>query len=126
MFSTIWNTQRFTELGREEKGEGGDRGDLVEKKESLKKERAFKPVISFSSKNGCWKLGFWTYKIDNKYKKAKIKNLEKRLDFQKYNIKEKKKKKVTKIIKIHIYVKFALKIGSFFLWKVIVGYKNEN
>ena len=26
--------KRFTELGREEKGEGGDRGDLVEKKES--------------------------------------------------------------------------------------------
>ena len=25
-------TKRFTELGREEKGEGGDRGDLVEKK----------------------------------------------------------------------------------------------
>ena len=24
------HTQRFTELGREEKGEGGDRGDLVE------------------------------------------------------------------------------------------------
>ena len=24
--------KRFTELGREEKGEGGDRGDLVEKK----------------------------------------------------------------------------------------------
>ena len=32
------------------------------------------------------------YKIDNKNQKAKIKNLEKRLDFQKYNIKEKKKK----------------------------------
>ena len=44
-------TQRFTELGREEKGEGGDRGDLVEKKESPK-ERAVKPVISLSSKNG--------------------------------------------------------------------------
>ena len=28
------HTKRFTELGREEKGEGGDRGDLVEKKES--------------------------------------------------------------------------------------------
>ena len=28
--------ERFTELGREEKGEGGDRGDLVEKKESPK------------------------------------------------------------------------------------------
>ena len=27
-------TQRFTELGREEKGEGRDRGHLVEKKES--------------------------------------------------------------------------------------------
>jgi len=32
VFSTVWNTQRFTELGREEKGEGGDRGNLVEKK----------------------------------------------------------------------------------------------
>ena len=52
MFSTIWNTQRFTELGREEKGEGGDRGDLVEKKESPKEERAAKPVISLPSKNG--------------------------------------------------------------------------
>ena len=51
MFSTIWNTQRFTELGREEKGEGGDRGDLVEKKESPKEERAVKPVVSLSSKN---------------------------------------------------------------------------
>ena len=27
------HTKRFTELGREEKGEGGDRGDLVEKNE---------------------------------------------------------------------------------------------
>ena len=26
--------KRFTVVGREEKGEGGDRGDLVEKKES--------------------------------------------------------------------------------------------
>ena len=52
MFSTIWNTQRFTELGREENGEGGDRGDLVEKKESPKREKAVKPVISLSSKNG--------------------------------------------------------------------------
>ena len=31
------HTKRFTELGREEKGEGGDRGDLVEKKESPKR-----------------------------------------------------------------------------------------
>ena len=33
------------ELGREEKGEGGDRGDLVEKKKSPKGERAVKSVI---------------------------------------------------------------------------------
>ena len=52
MFSTVWNTQRFIELGREEKGEGGDRGDLVEKKESLKEERVVKPIISLSGKIG--------------------------------------------------------------------------
>jgi len=52
VFSTIWNTQKFTELGRKEKAEGGDRGDLVEKKESSKEERAVKPVISLPSKNG--------------------------------------------------------------------------
>ena len=44
--------KRFTELGREEKGEGGDRGDLVEKKESPKGKKAVKPVISLPSKNG--------------------------------------------------------------------------
>ena len=32
------------------------------------------------------------YQVDNEYQKAKIKNLEYLLDFQKYNIKEKKKK----------------------------------
>ena len=52
MFSTAWNTQRFTELGREEEGERGDRGNLVEKKERPKEERAVKPVISLPSKNG--------------------------------------------------------------------------
>ena len=52
MFSTLQNTQRFTDFGREEKGEGGERGDLVEKKESPKRERAVKPVISLPSKNG--------------------------------------------------------------------------
>ena len=45
-------TQRFTELGREEKGEGRDRGHLVEKKESPKEERVVKPVISLSGKTG--------------------------------------------------------------------------
>ena len=46
------HTKRFTELGREEKGEGGDRGDLVDKKESQKGEKAIRRVISLPSKNG--------------------------------------------------------------------------
>ena len=52
MFSTVWNIQRFTGLSREEKGEGGDRGDLVEKKESPKEKRVVKPVTSLSGKIG--------------------------------------------------------------------------
>ena len=39
-------------MGREEKGEGGDRDVLVEKKESPKGKSAVKPVISLPSKNG--------------------------------------------------------------------------
>ena len=39
-------------MAREEKEEGGDRGDLVEKQESPKRERAVKPGISLPSKNG--------------------------------------------------------------------------
>ena len=46
------HTKRFTELGREVKGEVRDRGDLMEKKESPMRERAVKPVISLPSKNG--------------------------------------------------------------------------
>ena len=39
-------------MGREEKGKGGDRVDLMEKKQSQKGERAIRPVILFPSKNG--------------------------------------------------------------------------
>ena len=46
------HTKKFPELGREEKGEGGDGGDLVEKKEIQREEREIKPVISLPSKNG--------------------------------------------------------------------------
>ena len=52
MFSTVWNTQRFTALDREKMGEERDRGHLVEKKESPKEERVVKPVISLSGKIG--------------------------------------------------------------------------
>ena len=45
-------TKRFTELGIEEKGEGGDRGDLVKKRELPKGQRGVKPVILLQSKNG--------------------------------------------------------------------------
>ena len=55
---SLEHTKRFTELGREEKGEGGDRGDLVEKKESPKGERAVKLVISLPSKKWVLKIGF--------------------------------------------------------------------
>ena len=58
----------------------------------------------------------YLYTIDNKYQKAIIKNLEQSLEFQKYNVKEKKEKKnrVTKVIK-NIYMKFAfLKKRVFF------------
>ena len=52
MFSTVWNTQRFTELDREEMGEERDRGHLAEKKVCPKEERVVKPVISLSGKIG--------------------------------------------------------------------------
>ena len=39
-------------MGREEKGEVRVRGNLLEKKESLKGERAIQLVISLPSKNG--------------------------------------------------------------------------
>ena len=45
-------------MGREEKGEGGDRGNLVEKKESPNGERAVKPVISLPSEKWVRKIGF--------------------------------------------------------------------
>ena len=41
-------------------------------------------------------FGFLKYRIDNKYQKAKIKNLEQWLNSQKYNIK--KKKQIAKVI----------------------------
>ena len=37
---SLEHTKRFTELGREEKGEGGDGGELVEKKENSKQEES--------------------------------------------------------------------------------------
>jgi len=46
------DTKRFTEFGRGEKGEGGVRADLVEKKESPKGKREIQQVISLPSKNG--------------------------------------------------------------------------
>ena len=49
---SLEHTKRFTELGTEDKGEGGDRSDLVEKKESPKGDRTVKPVILLPSKNG--------------------------------------------------------------------------
>ena len=49
-------------MGRKEKWEGGDRGDLVEKKESPKGERAVKPVISLPDE---WALKIGFLKVQN-------------------------------------------------------------
>ena len=60
-------THRNSELGRVERGQGGDTGDLVEKKESKKEspkgERAVKPVISLPSEK--WVLKFGFLKVQN-------------------------------------------------------------
>ena len=54
------------------------------------------------------------------------------MEFQKYNVKEKKKKKKKKTTRSEnykkIYMKFAeeKKIGSFFLFCNVIGYKSEN
>ena len=58
------------------------------------------------------------YKIDSKYKKAKIKNLDYSLEFQKYNVKEKKEKKKKqghKNYKKYIYEVCFKKIRVLFL-----------
>ena len=83
------------------------------------KEKVKKGHRNYKKKN-------YRYKIDNKYQKAKIKNLEQSLEFQKYNVEE-KRKKGQKIIK-YIYMKFAeeKKIGSFFFFCKLIGYKSEN
>ena len=49
---SLEHTKRFTELGREKKGEGGHRVDLVETKQSQKGERVIKPRITLPSKSG--------------------------------------------------------------------------
>ena len=73
MFSTVRNTQRFTELGREVKGKGRDRGDLVEKKENPK-ERAVKPVILlFQVKMGTEDWVFEGKKLITNTKKQRLK-----------------------------------------------------
>ena len=61
-------------MGREEKGEGGDRGDLVEKKDSPKEERAVKLVISLPGKMGTedWVFEGTKWITNNKKQRLKI------------------------------------------------------
>ena len=67
-------TQRFTEVGREEKQDGGDRGNLMEKKERPKGERAVKPVIFSQVKMGTedWVLNGTKLKTNTKKQRLKI------------------------------------------------------
>ena len=46
------------------------------RKKRVKRERAIRPVITLLSKNGYSRFNSKRYIIDNKYQKAKIKNLE--------------------------------------------------
>ena len=57
-------------MGREEKGEVGDRGNLVEKKKSPKGEIAVKPVISLPSKD--WVLKGTKLMTNTKKRRLKI------------------------------------------------------
>ena len=76
---SLEHTKRFTELGREEKVEGADRGDLGEKKESPKGERAVKPVILLPNKMGTKDWVFKGTKLitdtKNKTKSHKLLNI---------------------------------------------------
>ena len=72
MSSTVWNTQRFRELGREEKGDGGDRGHLVERKESPKEETV-KPAILLPRKMGTEDWVFKGTKLITNTKKQRLK-----------------------------------------------------
>ena len=98
---------------KEEKHEGGDRDDLVEKKESPKGERAVKPVISLPREMGTEDWILKGTKLIRNTRKQRLKISSRGWIF-KYNIKEKKKShKNYKYV--YIYMKFALKNRVFFL-----------
>ena len=71
----VWNF-RYTMLFKR-------RRERNREKEKIKKRHRNYIRTKIKKKN-------YRYKIDNKYQKAKIKNLEQSLEFQKYNVKEKK------------------------------------
>ena len=58
---------------REEKGKEGDRGDLVETKESQKGERAIRPVISLPIKMGTEDWVLKDIKLITNTKKQRLK-----------------------------------------------------
>ena len=76
MFSTVWNTQRDSQSWVE-KTRGREEIEATWwRKRQVQSGRAVKPVNSLPGKNGYSRLGSYRYRIDNKYQKAKIKNLE--------------------------------------------------
>ena len=83
-------------VGQREQGEGGDRGDLVEKKESQKGERAIKPVSRSQVKMGTEDWVLKGTKLITNTKKQRLK-IYSRGQTLKYTI-LKKQNKVTKII----------------------------
>ena len=58
-----------------------------------KKEKKYRKRKKKKAKSQKLFLKKYRYKIDNKYQKAKIKNLEWSLEFQKYNVKKNEEEK---------------------------------
>ena len=52
-------THRNSQSWGEQRGQGGDTGNLVDKTESPKGKRAVKPVISFPSEKWVLRIGFF-------------------------------------------------------------------
>jgi len=86
---SLEHTKRFTELGREEKGRAEEIEATLWRKRRSKMWREQSNQWSHSQvKMGTEDWVLKGTKFDNKYQKAKIKNLEYWLDSQKYDIKK--------------------------------------
>ena len=76
MFSTVWNTHTDSKSWIEKRRGREEIEATWWRERRVQRGSVVKPVISLPSKNGYRRLGSYRYKIDNKYQKAKIEDLE--------------------------------------------------